>query len=839
MFELLIEKHDKQAVHYGDKSYSYEQLLKYIHLYADYYEANCPAEKIEKIMFFSKNTSDYIFAIYGAMRLKTITVPVDAQSTPNDLTYMINDSRPEIIYTEPEQMNFVKECVAAVADDQYKPHIFNSMMVDDSAVDELSADAVERGEMDDVMTIIYTSGTTGSPKGVMLTYSNLWYNVNAVVNDNKILSGHCRSLMILPINHIFCFAGGLLAPLYGGGEIYIAENLTADCILSNLQKGRITIMLGVPRLYESFAKGIMSKINSSIATKMIYKLCALLSWGWLSKTIFKKVHEMFGGHMEFFVSGGAALPIETANTFKALGLYVLEGYGMTECAPMIAFTRPGERAVGYCGRILKGCEYKIGENDELLVRGANVMKGYYGRKEETAAVMREGWLHTGDTATYDEKLGMKITGRIKEIIVTSNGKNINPALIENEITQCSLIIKEIAILLHEGILQAIVYPDMNAVRADTKNSMDDLVRGEIEEYNRTAAGYRRIMRYHIISEELPKTRLGKTQRFKLNEYIGERKVAEREDISNRSACFKALKAMVDEQTGGYANGDSHFEIDLALDSLGRISLLAFIEEKFGVTIAESLLAELPTLNKLSEYVESHMKDVKEDDLSELLDSNTNWADILSQSSGDNKILKSGCVHRVSSAVISFMLRFVYRIRVKGQKSIPQAPVLFVCNHRSGFDGAFVTAKMPWKCVRNSYFFAKDKHFDGAFKEYMAAHNNIILMNINSNVKESMQQMYRYLSQGSNVIIFPEGTRYKDGVTRSFKESFAILSSVLNIPVVPVAINGSEAATSVGARLPQFGKRIDVTFLDSMSIEANESTKEFASRVERVIVAHLK
>ncbi len=824
------------AVNYCDKSYSYEQLLKYTHLYANYYEANCPDAKVEKVMFVSKNTSDYVFAIYGALRLKSITIPVDVQSTSHDLVYMINDSRPQIIYTMPDNMEMVKSCVVEVGDAEYQPYIFNAEMVDDSDVESLSADAVERGEMEDVATIIYTSGTTGSPKGVMLTYSNLWYNVNAVVNQNKILDGHCRALMILPINHIFCFVGCVLAPFYGGGEVYIAENLTSECIMSTLQKGRITVMMGVPRLYEAFAKGIMAKINASPVTKAIYKICAALGNDGLSKKIFKSVHEKFGGHMEFFVSGGAALPIETGKTFKALGLYVLEGYGMTECAPMIAFTRPGERAIGYCGRILEGCEHKIGENDELLVRGANVMKGYYGREEETAAVIRDGWLHTGDTATYHDKFGMKITGRIKEIIVTPNGKNINPALIENEITQCSLIIKEIAIVLHEDILQAIVYPDMNAVRTDTKGDLDELVRGEIEAYNREAMGYKRIMRYHIISEELPKTRLGKTQRFKLHEYIGERKVVAKEDVTNRSSCFKAIKAVVDEQTGGYANGDSHFEIDLALDSLGRITLLSFIEERYGVTIAESTLVELPTLNKLSEYVESNMS--KKVD-SEEVDGSINWSDILKQSSGEEKLQKSGCIHWLTTRLGFMWLNMSYRVRVTGRENITSSPVLFVGNHRSGLDGAFITAGLKWRCLSNSYFFAKDKHFEGGFKRFMARHNNIILMNINSNVKESIQQMYQYLSQGSNIVIFPEGTRYKDGSTHKFKESFAILSQTLKTPVIPVAINGSEQATSGKLRLPKFGRKIEVSYLPAMEMGDGESTREFADRVERAIVEHLK
>ncbi|MFR9620626.1 MAG: AMP-binding protein [Rikenellaceae bacterium] len=841
MFECLIKNHPSPAVHYGEKSYSYEQLLKHVHLYANHYETNCTAEKIERVMLFSKNTPDYIFALYGAIRLGATSVPVDAQSTPHELEYMINDARPQIIYASEEQTAFVEERVADIQqkfDADYAPLVVNPSMVDASGVDELSADEIMRGDMEDVVTIIYTSGTTGSPKGVMLTYSNLWYNVNAVVNDNKILGAGSRNLMILPINHIFSYAGAMMAPLYGGAEIYICENLTPDCIISTLQKGRITVMLGVPRLYEGFVKGIMAQINKSVVTRAIYKVCAAINSAWLSKRVFKAVHDKFGGHIEFFVSGGAALPIETAKVLKALGLYVLEGYGMTECAPMIAFTRPGERAVGYCGRILEGCEHKIVENDEIIVRGANVMKGYYGREEETAAVIRDGWLYTGDTATYDERKGLRITGRIKEILVTPNGKNINPALVENEITQSSVIIKELALVIHEDILQAIVYPDMNAVRADTKGELDDLVRGEIEEYNKTAAGYKRIMRYHIISEELPKTRLGKTKRHELSKYIGEQKEIEREDISDRSACFKALKAFVDEQTDKYANGDSHFEIDLALDSLGRISLLSFVEEQFGVVIGEDRLADMPTLNKLSAYIEEFTQNDDEAD-GEAIESTTNWNDILSSVDESTKPLKSGFTHWFCTRMMRLGFSLYYGLHFKGRKSIPSAPVLFVCNHRSGFDGGFVISGLKWGCVKRSYFFAKDKHFEGSLLRWVASKNNVILMNINSNVRESMQQMYRYLNQGGNIVIFPEGTRYKDGKTRKFKESFAILSSVLDIPVVPVAISGSERATRSKLRLMQLGQRIDVSYLPAMKINEGESTRDFAQRVEEAIVGALR
>ncbi len=833
MFDKIIERHDKQAIFYAGRSYSYDQILQYSQLYANYYRNTCP-EKVERVMLFSKNTPEYIFALYGTMRLGAITIPVDVTSTSKELSYMMGDSKPQMIYTMRENLELVEECVKIVqgVDSAYSPIVFTAEDIDAGGVKLLPIEPVMPQGADDIMTIIYTSGTTGSPKGVMLTYGNLWYNVDAVCNVNNIFHTESRTLMILPLHHIFAYAGAFLAPLYSGGQIYILESLTPEAIIGTLQEGRITIIIGVPRLYETLAKGIMTKIKASPIAYMLYKLCGAIGSQALSKKIFKKVQDTFGGSMEFLVSGGAALPIETGNALKNLGFYVLEGYGMTECAPMIAFTRPGERKVGYCGRILPGCEHKIGENDELLVRGANVMKGYYNRPEETAAIIRDGWLHTGDTATYHETFGIQITGRIKEIIVTPNGKNINPAQIENEITQESPIIKEVAIVLHEDILQAIVYPDMAAVAKSVDGTLDELVRAEIERYNREAQGYKRVMRYHIISQELPKTRLGKTQRFKLAELMTAREEAPREDISDRSESYQLIKAFVDDQTGQYANGDSHFEIDLALDSLGRVSLLSYVEDSFGVRIEEAQLADLSTLNLLTAYVEERSESTT------LSDGDVSWNDIMRSGKEEVKLPRSGFLHWLIHMKLWIFFTIFYRYTSKGEKSIPKGPVLFVANHRSGFDGVFVTSKLSWKIIHNTFFFAKDKHFQGGFKRYMAERNNIILMNVNTNVRESMQQMYQVLSEGHNIVIFPEGTRSKDGSMREFKESFAILSEALSIPVVPIAISGAENATYRSVRIPKFGCQIDVNFLPQMIAEDGESSAEFAARVQETIAKAL-
>ncbi len=834
MYDYIIKDHNKGAVFCGDRAFTYAQILQHSTLYAEYIRSAI-GTRAERVMCVSNNTPEYIMAVLAIYRLGGVAIPVDVTANKKELRYMINDSRPEVIYVEADSEEKVRECVADVAaeDSSYAPYIFTPSQVDVSGVASVAVSPIAAGGVDDVMVIIYTSGTTGSPKGVMLTYGNLWYNVDAVCNQVNIFSTKDRTLLLLPMHHIFAFAGAFLAPLYSGGEIHIAESLAPESIISTLKKGRVTILIGVPRLYETFSKGIMAKINANPVARMLYGLCSAIGSQWLSRKVFKAVHDGFGGSMAYMVCGGAALPTEVGNIFKNLGFYILEGYGMSECAPIIAFTRPGERKVGYSGRMLPGCEYKIVENEELCVRGANMMKGYYKREVETAQVIRDGWLHTGDTAIYDERYGIKITGRIKEIIVTPNGKNINPAEIENEITQTSTAIKEIAVLLHDDILQAVVYPDLAAIHAETLSTMEEMVRGEIEEYNRAAMGYKRIMRYQIISQELPKTRLGKTQRFKLAQLMEAREEAPREDVSARTETFKALKRFVDEQTGLYANGDSHFEIDLALDSLGRVSLVAFIEDSFSLSISEAQLSEMSTLNLLAEYVEQNSQEIN------LSRGDMDWSQILQSGDGEVNLPKSGFTHWFTHGFISLMLSLFYRFRSTGKSNIPDGAVLFVANHRSGLDGMFVTTPLKWSVVRRTLFFAKDKHFQGGFKRFMAKNNNIILMNINTNVRESMQQMYQVLSQGHNVVIFPEGTRSKDGVLGDFKESFAILAQTLDIPVVPVVIRGSEGATYRSVRLPRLWRKISAEYLPPLKSAEGESAAEFTKRVEGIFAGNLQ
>ncbi len=752
-------------------------------------------------------------------------VTVDVQSTQKELAYILNDARPEVIFTSVAKKEFVEE---ALAQNTAYPHvILTPQEIDLSKLESYPIESLTITDPEQTLSILYTSGTTGSPKGVMLSHKNIMQNVVAVVDQIPIINGTSNVMVLLPLHHSLPLIGSVFAPIYAGSTLHFADGLNAESIIRTLNDGKISLIIGVPRLYETLAKGIMAKINASMAAKVLLKLAGLLKSKSFSKTVFKSVHQKFGGHIEYLVCGGAALPDSVGKVFEALGFEVLVGYGLTECAPMISFTRPGECRIGYSGRLLPELELKIiPDTGEIAVRGPNVMQGYYNRPEETAQIIREdGWLYTGDIGTLD-KYGLKITGRIKEIIVTSNGKNINPVEIEHQLIKDTTYINEVAVFLHDDMLHALIYPDMGAVRIETGADLEELIKEEILNYNRNAMSYKRIKQFHISSEEIPKTRLGKTQRYKLEAFINKKdKVQEEEKLDQFSQTYLIIKDFVDKETGKKARSNDHFEIDLNLDSLGRVSLIAFIETAFDVSLAENQLDELCTLEKLAEHVEKHATMQQQSEVS--------WGEILRAKVKDFNMPKSGFLHWFSIHFLKIFFAIFFRFRTQGREYLSNEPCIIIGNHRSGFDGAFVVAKMKWSAVKKTFFFAKNKHFKSRWLKFMAKRNNVILMDINENIRTSLQTMAEVLKQGNNVVIFPEGTRSKDKQLKKFKEAYAILSVELNVPIQPVLLTGSEKAAYGSSRLPRLGNKINMQVLPLVRPQEGETSTQLNERVEKL------
>ena len=817
---MLIAKKDKLAITFKDDKYTYEQLLRYSQLYADKFSLEC---KPEKILICAQNSPEWCFAFYGAMRCKSIVVPLDAQSTKKEIEYVINDCRPDIVFISDDKKEMFADMNLHDARLMTKDDV---LLFDDK---NIPATDIPLGNLEDVMLINYTSGTTGNPKGVMLTYKNVMFNIDSVSKQVPIFQEDSNVMVLLPLHHILPLLGSLVAPLYMGGTLHIAEAMNAESIIKTLNAGKVSIIIGVPRLYDMLVKGIMSKINASFVTRLLYKITKLIGSDAVSRVIFSSVHKKFGGHLKYLVSGGAALSVETATILKTLGLYVLEGYGMTETAPMISFTRPGRRKVGYAGELLPNIEAKIAENGEILVKGDNVMKGYYKREEETAQIIKDGWLHTGDMGVLD-KYGLKITGRIKEIIVTSNGKNINPELLEKEFLNESKYVHEIGIFLSGDILHAAIRPEMTAVRQSSLDDMDALIKSEVERFNAEQPQYKRIKQYHIMSEELPKTRLGKVQRFLLPHLIDKPKThTEQESLEGKSEVYKMLKAFVEDETKTIANENDHFEIDLSMDSLSKVSLLAYIENTFGINMNEEQMENLNTLAKLTDYIEKNEHTFNT--------TNITWKDILA-TKVDVQLEKPGITQWCTYTFTKILFSICYRFRFKGNKKLPNSPCIIVANHRCAIDGFLITYNFSRKENKDIFFFAKEKHWRTKIAQFFARKNNIILMDINKNVRQSLQEMCAVLKKGKNIVIFPEGTRSRDNKMKKFKETFAILSKELNVPVVPVAITGSESACYGGSIIPKFWKKINVEVMDPVMPAEDQTAENFRDKIAAMIEKHL-
>lgn len=819
----MLEQRNKVAINYKDIQYTYSEVLQISQIYADTFLDNC---KPSKVLIFAENSPEWCFALYGSLRCEALVVPVDVQSTRNEVQYIIDDCTPDIIFTTDNKLDFFSniDCKGAKI-------VTPSCIAIDNSSNVAVSNIPVRGQ-DATMFIIYTSGTTGNPKGVMLSYKNVMFNIDAVSKSVPIFKEESNVMILLPLHHVFPLIGSLVAPLSVGSTVYIAEGMNAEAILKTLNQGRISLIIGVPRLYDMLVKGVMNKINASVVTRLLYKVVKAIGSDSLSKIVFKSVHTKFGGNIEFLVSGGAALSHETATILKTLGFYVLEGYGMTEAAPMITFTRPGKRKIGYTGDPLPMVEVRIAENGEICLRGDNVMQGYYQRKEETEQILKDGWLHTGDIGVLD-KNGLKITGRIKEIIVTSNGKNINPELLEQDFIKQSQYVEEIGIFLHKDVLHAAIRPNMSNIRLQSLENMDVLIKDEVSKFNSQNTTYKRIKQYHIISTEFPKTRLGKLQRYKLPSLIEktETKISNEKELENKSEIYKLLKAFVEEETGYTAHEHDHFEIDLSMDSLNIVSLLAYIENSFDITLTEEQIGELNTLDKLSKYIENENYQLREGKIS--------WKEILSTKT-DIKLQSPGIIHWCVNSFSKIALSLIYRFRYKGSKNIPDGPCIIVANHRSALDGLLVTYKLPHKINKNTFFFAKKKHWKTKLSMFLARKNNIILMDINKNVRESLQEMSAVIRKGKNVVIFPEGTRSKTNDMNKFKETFAILSKELNVPIVPVAITGSERAVyhNVKIPFPRFMTRINVDVLNPVYPSEEQTAESICDKVADSIRRHL-
>ena len=804
---MIIRDFNKAAIITHDGEVSYRQLMGNILSYADMMPkaeqfSLAEGEKM-KTLILSENRSEWIYAFFAVWHNEAIAVPVDATSTVHDVAYIMNDCRPQCIFTSREKEQLARDAMREAG-------VEMTVIVFEDNVPELR-DVAEGQEFRFENTsgkvepclIIYTSGTTGSPKGVMLSYENLEANIHGVADEVPIFNGNRRTLILLPLHHVLPLMGTAIAPITRGCGVAICPSLSGPDIMDTLKRGEIAIMVGVPRLWQTLYTGIMKKIEASAVTRALFNMCKKVQNRRLSRFVFQAVHKKMGGHLDYCVCGGAALDREIGEGLKTLGLEVLEGYGMTEMAPIIAFTRPGDYIPGCAGLPLPSVECKI-VGGELLAKGKNLMMGYYNRPEETAEVIdSDGFLHTGDLAEVDEKGRVYLTGRSKEIIVLSNGKNVQPSEIEYKLEKYDSQVKEAAVVQDGDMLRAIIVPQEEWLGTMTDADAEARLKREVlEPYNLTVANYKKLMNVSIYRGELPRTKLEKLQRYKLKELLEKtpapaQKVEEAPtSVENVSGTLATLKAYIEKEKKTEVTAEAHIETDLGFDSLDRVSLQDFIEERFSVSINADDMASYKNIGEIADAIDAKKKAS---------------AHITQAADAPLKLPTSAFTHPLISKSFTGFCRLHNSLKVKGKENIPvNGPVIVAPNHQSFLDGPLTMAGMNWGDISNYYFYATEEHVQGSLRRWFAARHNIILME-RRNLKNSIQKMAEVLRMGKNLVIFPEGRRTNTGALGDFKKTFAILSQDLNVPILPVCIRGAYDALPRERTMPSTA-HIEIEYL---------------------------
>ncbi|MCR5851159.1 MAG: AMP-binding protein [Bacteroidaceae bacterium] len=801
---------NKIALIAGEHSATYSEMLQRVTQFA----RMTPKGKETKTVIFSENREGWAYSFFSVWLNEGIAVPIDASSTVQDVAYILNDCQPDAVWVSKDREAVLRK---AIQEANIETLV---LLIDDyehlSVQDEPTSSilpwaALSEPDNDDTALIIYTSGTTGSPKGVMLSYANLKANIHSVSYDVPIYTDKRRALVLLPLHHVLPLMGSLIAPLYMGGGIAICPSLSGPDIMDTLYRGKVGIMIGVPRLWQTLYVGIKKKIDQSAIARMLFALCSWVKWRPLSRLVFSSVRKKMGGHIDYCVCGGAALDSEIGKGLRTLGLDVLEGYGMTETAPIIAFTRPGDYIPGCSGLPLPGVDCKLVDG-ELCVKGPNLMKGYYNRPEETREVIdSDGYLHTGDLASFDSAGRVTITGRTKEIIVLSNGKNVQPSEIEYKLEKYDKYIKEAAVVQNGDMLCAIIVPEPMWARTMTDNEVAAQLKREVlEPYNLTVSAYKKIMNVIVYRGELPRTRLEKLQRYKLGAILKEEQGARNKEHERVPEPdfeeYLLLKRFIESEKGVKVHAADHLETDLALDSLDKVSLQDFIERTFGTSVSMEEMPGFPSIETLARHVAAQKTKMEAEDV--------DWHQLLSGPVDDLPLPTAGLAYLCVSRLFKYFFLCYNRLTIKGQKNIPEKGACILApNHQSFADGPLTLSGLPWSSLGEYFFYATEEHVQGEYRRKMAKKSNIIVME-RANLKDSILKLAKVLREGHRIIIFPEGARTHDGGTVPFKKTFAILAKELGVPIVPVCIRGAYEALPRGSGFMR-PKHIEVSYLPAI------------------------
>ncbi|MEO8483248.1 MAG: AMP-binding protein [Acidobacteriota bacterium] len=829
---------------------SYSDLVRLAGEYAAWLHTH-GVRRGDRVAILAANDPHWIAAYLGTLRIGAVAVPLDTAYASSQVATIVADAGARVLFTSVRLEPVAREAAAsagvtvvslpldvdapdlkvrgstASGDGLRSPRPSDDSLWSPGPSGPGHDDGPTTVTNDDPAAILYTSGTTADPKGVVLTHGNLEAERAAAlavihVTDSDAVLG------VLPLFHALAQMANLLLPLSAGSRVVFLETVNSATLLEALEAHGITVFACVPQFFYLIHQRVMGDIEQrgSIGRRVARGLIALnrrvrdlvgLNPG---RVVFRRVHRALGTRMRMLITGGSRFDPGILEDLYGLGLTILNGYGLTETSGAATVMRPGDRFTASVGQPLPGVEVRIApepelsgdrrDEGEILIRGPIVMHGYFNRPEATAEAFDGAWLRTGDLGRIDRDGRVYITGRKKDVIVLSSGKNLYPEEIEAHY-QRSAFVRELCVmgLTDESApsaerLHAIVVPDDAALRARGAVNVRELIRFELEELSVGLPPHKRILGYDISRDALPRTSTGKLRRGEIERQHRARALAPtesrtatpEEDAWLAREPQRTLATLLTTRLGRPVHPDDNLELDLHLDSLERVEVLAALERAQGAAVAPETRATIFTVRQLFDAVAAARPNPGG---TPSPDSPVTWTTMLA--ARPESVVVDDLTRRawLRAPLIYALLQIVMligragvKLQVTGRARLPASGAFIVTpNHQSYLDGFLVAGSLPFRHFRHVFFVGAAEYFQTPSRRALARAFNIVPVDPDAHLMNAMQAAADGLRAGKILVLFPEGERTIDGQMRPFRKGAAILASELGVPVVPTALDGME------------------------------------------------
>ncbi len=778
----------------------------------------------DRVLIAAENHPGWPIAFFGILAAGATVVPLEAAVEREAALTLAEASRARV----------------ALLDEKARARVGVALAGQLCVVDLLEATAPGReaaaapAPRDGVAALIYTSGTTGRPKGVELSHGNLTALIASLAPLFPLDKGD-RVLSVLPLHHTFELSCGLLLPLSRGARVVYLDELNAERLEDALNEGRITALIGVPALWEMLERRILARVAergallSNVFDFLVEQNRALGKATGIDagRLLFGPVHQGLGGNLRFLVSGGAALPERTHRLFAGLGLHLAEGYGLTEAAPVltVAEGRPGARS-GHVGKAIPGVEIRIEQPNaegvgQVLARGPNVMLGYSDDAESTGETIDPaGWLRTGDLGKLDGRGNLVISGRAKDVIVTSNGENVYPDDVEARLGQVEHVSELAVVGISDGrggervALVAVPEPDDSFQHAERHARAKTALDAALSEL----PGAQRPAVVTLVYSSLPRTSTRKVKRAEVRRQL-ERVLAASEPksqapgaLSSVSRGVRAAAATIARRDPASLHGTTSLRGDLGFDSLMLLELLVALEAQAGRSLDAERLSACQTVGDVEAVLGEQSRS--------MAPSTSTIVEAEPESLEVPEPLREAAMHWLGRAQHGFYEK-VLKTRVSGRAFIPHnRNVIVAANHASHLDMGLVKFALGTYGEAIVSLAAQDYFFEGNRfrKAYFENFTRLVPMPRNGTLRQGLRKAAELIEEGQTLLVFPEGTRSTDGEIHEFKAAVGHMSLHHAIDVLPVYLGGTFQALPKGATLI---RRRDVEARIGPVLEATE------------------